>query len=129
MNKPIQRRLNQSYALVYASMLPTIVNIGRQHGYAMAVHGSMATDLDIVACPWSEDAKSAEDLVEAIREWFGLLFFAAPAVHPTIKPHGRLAWSMSWPMVPPESAYFIGGPYIDISVMPRLVLSPGIAPQ
>jgi len=32
----------------------------RDCGYAIAPHGSLARDLDVIAVPWTEDAVSAE---------------------------------------------------------------------
>ena len=38
------------------------------YGYALAVHGSMKFDIDIICVPWVKDADSAESLVAALRE-------------------------------------------------------------
>lgn len=92
---------------VYATMLPRIREIAREHGYAIAVHGSMLNDYDLVAVPWVEDAADAEVLAEAIRAAMdGWEAHGCPG----IKPHGRLVWSFA--MAPRH--------YIDLSVMPKL---------
>lgn len=98
-------------------VLPKARDIASGFGYALAVHGSMSRDLDLVAIPWTDDAKSAEDLVEAIRAGFNGVIKNDPNApvgdyinrNPKPKPHGRLAWSI----------YLGAGPYIDLSVMPR----------
>jgi hypothetical protein len=117
--------LCQSYALVYAQILPELREIARELGYALAVHGSMQTDLDLIACPWLEDAKDAEVLVEAMRVALNGFFPEssrkvngewAIVPNPEDKPHGRRAWSIHHQImsgVPHSSAY------IDISVMPK----------
>lgn len=85
-------------------------------GYAIGVHGSMARDIDLIACPWREGASSAEEVAEAIRAAaekanpLGVAFVAGHDPCPRAKPHGRLCWSF----------HLGGGPYIDLSVMPRL---------
>ena len=110
-----QRLYRPSYALIYAGIVPVIQDIGRAHGYAVAVHGSMATDLDLLACPWVDDAADPEALIEAIRGHMGCMFFVEGRQQPEAKPHGRLAWSMHFH----AEGLQVGGPYLDISVMPR----------
>lgn len=90
----------------YLWELPGIVAVARELGYALGVHGSLARDLDVIACPWVETAAPAEELVEAIRAKVG---GCLSTQGPTERPHGRRAWSI----------HLGGGPYIDLSVMPR----------
>lgn len=54
-------------APAYAALVPLFAAVARPLGYAIAVHGSMRRDLDLVAVPWTDDAAPAENLVEAIR--------------------------------------------------------------
>lgn len=109
----------------YFSAIPLLTEVARQCGYALAVHGTLARDLDLIAVPWTEDAASAETLILAMLAAFGwnrahLLPACADAEGkvtresghvPTRKPHGRLAWSI----------HFDNGLYLDVSVMPRSV--------
>lgn len=101
-------------APAYVAMFVPLTNIARRHGYALAVHGSLQTDMDLVAIPWTDDAATAYDLMEAIRQWacsvMATMFGEQACVNgPEDKPHGRIAWSLS-----------IGGvSVIDLSVMPR----------
>jgi hypothetical protein len=94
--------------------------VARRCGYALAVHGSLGFDIDLIAVPWRDSAVSADYLVEQIR-------LAAAAIigtceirkhdigHvPEKKPCGRLAWSLY--LVPDDPAFL--GPYLDISVFP-----------
>lgn len=86
--------------------------IAWRHGYCLALHGSMARDLDIIAVPWTDDADSPEKLIEAFRVFVitkaSVNFKMGQA---TPKPHGRQAY-----VIP------IGydGHYLDLSIMPRL---------
>jgi hypothetical protein len=116
--KHVQRLAQPAYALVYAAIIPILQEIGRTHGYAIAVHGSMATDLDLLACPWTDGAQEAEVLVEAIRTHFSLMFQVTHQENPSIRSHGRRAWSMQFDQ---ETGFAIGGPYLDVSVMPRIL--------
>lgn len=97
---------------LYTWIWPMIVAAGRRKGYAIALHGSMARDLDVIAVPWVEDAASAEDLIAEIREAVGVLLDDRQVGHPHVRsamPHGRTAWSLP----------LGGGAYIDLSVTAR----------
>lgn len=129
-----QRLACPSYALVYATILPGLQEIARAHGYALAVHGSMATDLDLIACPWTDEATDAETMIEAIRErvvaFFpvGYQLSGEMVPNPQPKPHGRLSWAFHFDFTHPmHTSTGVYAPYLDISVMPRKepVLCPG----
>ena len=111
-----------SNATAYALLIPDLMKAGREVGYAIAVHGSMARDLDLVAIPWTEEAVNAERLIlHLMAAVDGRLRNASRkrpdseewervhASEPTAKPHGRLAWTIH-----------VGndGLYLDVSVMP-----------
>jgi hypothetical protein len=105
------RAANAAYITKLTELiLPPIRMAARDMGYAIAVHGSMARDIDLVAIPWTETAQGAELLVETIRGIvcgvFGSCYKSEVA---TKKPHGRLAWTL-----------IHGGFHaeIDLSIMP-----------
>ena len=97
-------------APTYACLYPGLAEIAREHGYALAIHGSLQSDLDLMAIPWTEEACDAETLVAAVMRVAGA-YLPQGREHrdPTHKPHGRLAWSL----------HLEAGAYIDLSVMPR----------
>lgn len=110
-----------SPAAAYAALIPTIVEAGRECGYAIAPHGSLARDLDLIAVPWTDEAVSADALVLRILSATGAeLRDGGKSVDgewkktrgdlPEAKPHGRLAWSIYLDR---------SGLYVDLSVMPR----------
>jgi hypothetical protein len=113
-----QRLYRPAFALVYAAILPRLQEIAREHGYALAAHGSMCTDFDLVACPWVEDASDPETLIKAICEFMGTMYEAENFQVEEQKPHGRRAWSLHFDSR--KHGLGCGGPYLDISVMPRL---------
>lgn len=92
-----------SIAPAYAVIVPMLAHAARPHGYAVAVHGSLQRDLDLVAIPWVEDAADPHVLVEALQQ-----VCKGKLIGPEQKPHGRLAWSI----------VLAGGAYVDLSVMP-----------
>jgi hypothetical protein len=79
----------------------------RELGYALAVHGSLSRDIDLVAAPWTETSVSADALVDALAIVAGGWREGEGA---GLKPHGRTAFVI----------HLGGGPYLDVSVMPRL---------
>ncbi len=100
-------RIPLASAAYYAALYPQMAEIARLLGYALAIHGSLSRDLDLIAVPWTEEAVESECLAEALRGAVG--GFWAPHDFPATKPHGRRAWSIQMG----------SGPYIDLSVMPR----------
>jgi hypothetical protein len=96
---------------VYAAMLPALIETARPLGYALAVHGSLGRDFDLVAVPWVDDACAPLELAEALRECVG--GYWKPRESNGVggsKAHGRRCWSI----------HLGGGCYLDISIMPRL---------
>lgn len=110
----------------YESLLPVLRIIAREHGYALAIHGSLTRDFDIIAVPWIDAVQPAAVLIETIRKsldgfivpdgtrggrWDKDLqqFVEAIVRNPSHKPHGRLAWNI----------HLTGGLFLDVSVMPQ----------
>jgi hypothetical protein len=96
-------------AVPYAFIVPVLAEVARGVGYALALHGSMTNDLDLVAVPWTDDAGTPEDLVDALGaaiRWTR----EGDAFGPEHKPHGRIAWKIP----------LLAGASIDLSVMPRI---------
>ena len=90
----------------YAVVYPWLCEVCRANGYALAVHGSVARDLDLIAIPWTDQAVEAEELIESVRK-------EVDGCHITDfeeKPHGRRAWSVCFPG---------GEAVVDFGVMPK----------
>ncbi len=78
-------------------------------GYCIAVHGSLLRDIDLLAVPWTKEAKAPTTLLKAVVEATNRFNVGhLKSRKPEKKPHGRLAWVI-----------YVGGTYIDLSVMPR----------
>jgi len=92
----------------YVPPVPDIApirEVARKLGYAIAIHGSLKRDCDLIAAPWTDAAVPAQELIEAI--------CTATKAHVVgkveNKPHGRVAASIqidAWCK------------YIDLSIMP-----------
>lgn len=89
-------------------VLYVLRHTARRAGYAVAVHGSMARDLDVIAVPWREGAVAPAVLVERIMAAIGGAFTPGQQ-NPALKPHGRLAYAIN---LHPT------GMYVDLSVTP-----------
>lgn len=114
--KPCDHDSRQKYEL----LIEPLREEARRLGYAIAVHGTLKRDIDLVACPWVKEAVSPRELAEAlgavIERINGVAFRKESERdeyfnrgQPGSKPHGRLCWN--W--------HLGGGPYVDLSVMPR----------
>ena len=81
-----------NYAPVYAAaMYPELAAIARKHGYALAVHGSLARDLDLIAIPWTLEADDPKQVVDEILATFSVTLVGGVGE----KPHGRIAYTLS----------------------------------
>lgn len=111
MSDQLAKNRDPRLARVYVCVLPALVEIARGKGYALAVHGSMIRDLDLVAVPWVEEAAPAEELVAAICDELGTYDLPKQPSgwgNPGEKPHGRSVWTLIWG----------GPPHLDLSVLP-----------
>lgn len=93
----------------YVGLLPILVKAARQQGYALGLHGSLNRDLDLIAVPWVEDARSAEELVQALAEALAITRLHRIRGPYLDKPHRRLCWNL----------HLDYGAYIDLSVFLR----------
>jgi hypothetical protein len=91
----------------YAQMFPWLSHTAKEHGYALAVHGSMKRDFDLIAIPWTEKASDTLVFVEAFRVACNGIIDNKKD-YPGPKPHGRWTWAIQ----------LGAGCYIDLSVMP-----------
>jgi hypothetical protein len=106
-------------AAAYVAIYPMLQQVAKRHGYALAVHGSLHRDFDIIAVPWIEEASAPLSLIKALKKATATVthsdvddrFFKD--CRPTEKPHGRLAFSLHF------TNQGMHGGYMDISVMPK----------
>ena len=94
-------------AAFYAAMWDDIRQCAMDCGWAVALHGSLSSDMDIMAMPWVENSVCFAELVKRIR-----LLFTGNHIHGTVityneKPHGRIVATI------PIWADF----YLDISTL------------
>jgi hypothetical protein len=113
--KDIKAPNGAMHAVLYPFLAMRAIDVG----YAVALHGSVGHDLDLIAVPWTDAAVSAEELVEHLCRTMDdqvFIYDGSAVGHQRNgvwgeKPHGRRVWSLhlkSW-----------SGSFIDVSVMPR----------
>ena len=97
---------------VYSIYFGILQDIAKQYGYALALHGSMRRDLDLVAIPWTEQTGKVEEMLWEFKSAVG---FTKNALHVDgkpwdsieHKPHGRIAYTI-----------VSGTRSIDVSIIP-----------
>lgn len=95
-----------NYAPIYCALYPQLAEVARRHGYAMAVHGSLARDFDLICIPWIEHPSDPAAVVKQITEKFAIKTVGEPdTTH-----HGRERWTVS---------IAFGECFIDLSFTPR----------
>lgn len=96
-----------NFAPAYAAMYPALTEIARQHGYAMAVHGSMARDFDVICIPWIDEPSPPADVVAAMCQDFAIRQIGEPET----RHHGRMIFTLS---------VEFGDCFLDLSFMPTM---------
>ena len=105
-----KEQLKPNYAPLYAAaMYPLLAGICNEHGYALAVHGSVANDFDIVAIPWDKKVSSPRKLMNAIEKKTVMKFEDREK-----KEHGRIAY---------RCAVGFGVCRLDFSFFPNYVVN------
>lgn len=74
----------------YASIYEDIRQCAMDCGWAVALHGSLSSDMDIMALPWTDQAATFEELVKKIQLLFDDNSIAELySITYSEKPHGR----------------------------------------
>lgn len=85
-------KIKPNYAAVYAAALyPDLCPIFHRHGYALAVHGSMARDFDLIAVPWADEISDHQTVFQDILSGFAIRLIGRGET----KKHGRVAYTIS----------------------------------
>src|SRR5688572_18648598 len=101
------KQLKPNYAPIYAAALyPDLAAIFQKHGYALAAHGSLARDFDLIAVPWIEKPSEVKDILNEVTKTFHIKIIGKPET----KYHDRLVYTLS---------IGFGRCAIDLSFMPK----------
>jgi len=97
-----------NYAPVYCALYPALANLVRTHGYALAIHGTLGRDMDLIAVPWVLLPDEPQDVVDAITRSFAVKEVGIAEV----REHDRLVYTLS---------LSFGECFIDLSFTPNKV--------
>lgn len=80
------------------AILPAVRAAALFKGYAVAVHGTLKRDIDLIAVAWTEAAVEPDEIVQTICGAIGGILGNCLRYHgPTAKPHGRVAYTLLHP--------------------------------
>ncbi len=97
------------YAVLYNSMKESALELG----YTLAMHGSLHSDMDLIAVAWVDEAAPVDDLVKAINDCIGTTVWSQYNLTTgTKKPHGRICYTLS----------IMGDWFIDLSIIPPITV-------
>lgn len=112
--KPLAASAGSAFPVVidpdYAAFLTKSRIIAKEEGYAIATHGSLTRDFDVVAIPWTKEARKPINLVTRLCFNTG---WKTQDGDPVEREHGRLVWSLI-------REEFADPRFIDFSVMPSI---------
>ena len=94
----------------HPEFIEPVREVARFNGYAVAVHGSLKRDIDLIAVAWTDQAIPADDLARAVRCAIAAILgncIMLGEIKP--KPHGRVACTLVHPGFAGE---------IDLSIIP-----------
>jgi hypothetical protein len=69
-----ERVVADGKAAFYACIYGDIRKAAMDCGWALGLHGSLASDMDIMAMPWTEDARPVEEMIQALSDCFTINF-------------------------------------------------------
>lgn len=113
MDKPIH--VKPSY---YAYCFYDLKSIAIRYGYNLVIHGSMSTDLDLIAIPWTDPLGDVDSLIEEIATTIGGLVMDQSESQMSCFPHGRRSYVINLNRSGVYNNYEDAKFYLDISVIP-----------
>lgn len=85
------KQLKPNYAPVYAALYPDLAKVLQKNGYALAIHGSLKRDFDVVAIPWGKKLSEPKKVIGEIEKEFTIRQIGKPQE----MNYGRTAYTLS----------------------------------
>jgi len=82
-------------AVFYAAMWEDLKNAALDKGWALGLHGSLNSDMDIMAMPWVENASDIHGLIDALRGCFTEPYSIGLNFDDKSKPNNRVVITLS----------------------------------
>lgn len=86
-----REEVKPNYAPVYAAIYPELAKLFVENGYALAIHGSLKRDFDLIAVKWEKPITSPQRMVNKITKTFSITQIGKPKK----RSYGRIAYSIS----------------------------------
>ena len=101
-------KLKDNNAIFWVFQWPSLREAASECGWAIAIHGSVVHDLDLMAMPWREDHCTADNLASVLQSILNNppQFVREPVKYVGEKPNGRVVYTI-----------FGSGTYIDLNVI------------
>lgn len=93
--------------VLYSTYYPMLVDVANKYGYALAIHGSMLRDFDLIAVAWIPRPRSYKKMIKEMVRTVGWNLGMGITTN-CKKPHGRIGYT-----IPMGSDL-----YLDISILP-----------
>jgi hypothetical protein len=95
-------------AVFYAVLYNDFRKAALDCGYALALHGSMTRDMDLIAVPWVAEATTPKELVSKISDCIGdTVWKDKHTIGQEIRPFNRIVYTLS----------VMGDWFIDLSII------------
>lgn len=81
----------------YASIYDDLRNAAMDCGWALGLHGSLASDMDIMAMPWVEEAVPADNMIKNLESCFSENKLSQQLTHKSgigDKPNNRVVYTI-----------------------------------
>jgi len=95
-----------NFAPIYLGLYPPLAEVARKHGYALAVHGTLGRDFDLICVPWVDEPSEPQIVVDEIVQEFDIKQIGAPEK----MKHSRICYTL-------EVSF--GGCFLDFSFTPK----------
>lgn len=92
MTKSREHITNNGRAVFYASIWPDIRDAALDCGWALALHGSLSNDMDIMAMPWTTEAIHPLEMILKLKKCFS---DSKIDVTETPMPNNRMVYTLS----------------------------------
>jgi len=100
----------------YAYCFETLKDIAYRFGYNLVIHGSLNTDMDLIAIPWQEELGDVDQMIDCFAEYLDGEVMVLSEAQKNCFPHGRQSYVINLNRGP---KYSDRDPkyYLDISII------------
>jgi len=98
-----------NFAPIYLGLYPPLAEVARKHGYALAAHGTLGRDFDLICVPWVDNPSEPQAVVNEIMNEFDIKQVGQPQE----MSHKRICYTLK---------VSFGECFLDFSFMPKIAV-------